>query len=101
VGIGDKNMAKYHITGVYHGENGVETLWTNEYDTEKWTEKCLHTHLTKMRPIWLEDCERVVAHRVKDAKNGYRLLSFVEWGTLLNEIWKNDYPSLPCPQPEA
>ena len=86
MGNRDKIMALYRFEGVYFGKEGSQTLWSTDYDTDNWDEKCLHTHLTDMREVWLAECEQVTSYRVKLAKNDYRLLSFVKWDELMNEI---------------
>jgi len=86
VGSREEIMALYRFDGVYYGKNGVQTLWSTDYNTEDWDEKCLHTHLTDMKEVWEAECEKVVPYRVKQAKNDYRLLSFVKWDELMSEI---------------
>jgi len=79
-------MAIYRFNGVVYGPKGSLTLWLSEYNTEDWDEHDLKEHLTKMKPIWLESCDKVVPNRVKQAKNDYRLISYVPWDELMNEI---------------
>ncbi len=86
MGIGDKNMAIYCFKGVVFGPKGSLTLWSSEYNTEDWDEHDLKEHLTKMKPIWLESCDKVVPNRIKQAKNDYRLISYVPWDEVMNSL---------------
>ncbi len=86
MGSREKIMAIYRFNGVVYGPKGSLTLWLSEYNTEDWDEHDLKEHLTKMKPIWLESCDKVVPNRVKQAKNDYRLISYVPWDELMNEI---------------
>ena len=72
--------------GVYFGPDGSQNLWYSEYNTEHWHEKSLYDHLTKMKPIWLEECEKIVPYRIKVANNGYRLLSHVSWDEVMDSL---------------